>query len=467
MKTGLPNAPELFIRLGTHAEKEYVEKTVTFLDGLVVGANLFEATPGATASLIVKFQGEAKSTPVVIDPMTYAFGSYIDQEGVHRTDLDWIMSDQKLKKAEAARTGQTHVRAVKRSYGALAEALGGVFAVALQREQALSPEDFSSPATVAQTAKSVLTYQWTRVEHELKSDPVFADVSEHAPRPPFLMAPYFYIDRTAWQAWLETVLGLARASAAQGFAAPVHALICVDDDFLENKTFLDTVVKQLPLTGVKGVWLWFSRFAEELASEKRLAEYRAFVGALAEAGLRVYTMHGGFFSLGLSKHGLSGISHGIGYGEQKDVVPVIGQSTPTVRYYLPPLRKRLGVPDIQICFKDLGVVDATTFFNTICDCVVCKGVIGSDLANFREFGEMHYSTVKSKRMAQTPAAAKRCRYHFLLRRISERDWVRKASLSDVVAALGASRSAWAAPVDARRLDRTHVAQLERWMAVLA
>ena len=44
---------------------------------------------------------------------------------------------------------------------------------------------------------------------------------------------------------------------------------------------------------------------------------------------------------------MSGISHGVGYGEQKDVIPVIGQSTPTVCYYLPDLKRRLGVPQIE------------------------------------------------------------------------------------------------------------------------
>ena len=49
----------------------------------------------APASLLVKLCNEAKGVPYVIDPMTYAFGSYVDPEtGQSRTDLDWIKSDQ-------------------------------------------------------------------------------------------------------------------------------------------------------------------------------------------------------------------------------------------------------------------------------------------------------------------------------------------------------------------------------------
>ena len=36
--------------------------------------------------------------------------------------------------------------------------------------------------------------------------------------------------------------------------------------------------------------------------------------------------------MALRKIGMTGIAQGNGYGEQKDVMPVIGQSTPTVQY---------------------------------------------------------------------------------------------------------------------------------------
>ncbi len=88
-------APAVIIRMGTHAEKEYLEKTLHFFDGLILGANLVEATPGATASLLVKFGGKKASQRFFIDPMTYAFSPYVDESDRVRLDLDWIKSDQK------------------------------------------------------------------------------------------------------------------------------------------------------------------------------------------------------------------------------------------------------------------------------------------------------------------------------------------------------------------------------------
>ena len=54
--------PRVILRMGTHAEKEYFEKTLRLFDGLALNANLVEATPGATASLLVRFAGFSPSS---------------------------------------------------------------------------------------------------------------------------------------------------------------------------------------------------------------------------------------------------------------------------------------------------------------------------------------------------------------------------------------------------------------------
>ena len=140
---------------------------------------------------------------------------------------------------------------------------------------------------------------------------------------------------------------------------------------------------------------------------------------------------------------MKGISHGVGYGEQKDVIPVQGRSMPMVRYYLPPIHKRLGVPDIVRAFGKLGIKTVRDFYNQVCDCVVCKGVVRSTLQEFSSFGDLHYSSSESKRKSQTPAAAKRCRYHFLLNRIRERDAMKKLSLEEVIDQVKQASQKWA------------------------
>jgi hypothetical protein len=143
-------------------------------------------------------------------------------------------------------------------------------------------------------------------------------------------------------------------------------------------------------------------------------------------------------------------------------MPVIGQSTPTVRYYLPRIRVKAGVPQIEYCFNGLGVKSPSDFYQQVCDCVVCKGVVRTSIFEFQAFGEMHYSTPTAERKAQTPAAAKRCRYHFLLSRIKERDWLRSASPADILRDLTDEHGRWS-NFPSIASDCSH---LPRWIAAL-
>jgi len=144
--------PSVILRLGSHSEKDYFEKVIRFLDGYIVAANLIEATPDASASLVFRFSGRKRDVPYYIDPMTYAFGAYIDPStGRIRRDLDWIKSDQK------------HGRAFKRSYKALAEAIGTPFADTVgqvkNRNRAVSPSDFSDGSTCTAVCRHTADYQ--------------------------------------------------------------------------------------------------------------------------------------------------------------------------------------------------------------------------------------------------------------------------------------------------------------------
>jgi len=452
--------PKVYLRLGSHAEKEYVEKTLNRFDGLIVGGNLLEATPGASASLIIKLCGKTNGVSYLIDPMTYAFGAYVDPvTGKSRTDLDWIKSDQKVK----GQKGKI-VRAIKSSYQKLAQTMGTVFFGACSNQKAIEPADLASSQIRSQVAESVLEYQMARIRDIFAADPEYKDIADQVPLPAALFAPYFYIEASKKTDWTRLSWLLAAEAVQKGKSVPVHAVVCAPREYLTDANFLNDAVTNLPQTKAAGVWLWFSQFDERVASETELINFKKLVAALG-SNMEVVNLHGGFFSLALSRHGMAGIAHGVGYGEQKDVVPVIGQSTPTVRYYLPALYARFGVPDIERCFTALGVNTPSEFFKKICDCVVCRGVIAGSLSNFREFGERHYSTPLSKRAAQTPAAAKRCRFHFLLCRLRERDWIADKSNDDVTKQMSDSVSQWNSVVVQDLRDGA--AQVGLWKKILA
>ena len=447
--------PEVVIRIGTHAEKQYLLKTISFLDGVMIGANLLEATPGATSSLLVRFAG--KRTPCVpcfIDPMTYAFGSYRDKSGKRRTDLDWIKSERKRK-------GRKPEWNIKLSYEKLAAQLGEPFSDAIAQESALTWGTFDTPTKIEGVARSVADYQLSRIKSIFAQDPELAGFAGDVPAPAAVLTPYFYIEPEHWRSWTPLMMAMAKATASLSLPVPVHAVLCTDVTMLGEPDFLAMVTSELPGTGVAGVWLWLSRFFEERAAHEQFSSFRSLVAALS-ARIQVYNLHGGYFSLALSKYGMSRVCHGVGYGEQKDVLPVIGQSTPTVRYYLPTVRRRLGVPDIEACFPRLGIETPRQFHSAVCDCVVCRGVVSGDIGEFSSFGDLHYSTPTSRRRSQTPAAAKRCRFHFLLNRIRERDRIRNSRLEDILSDLDRSVAKWAA----LRPIRRYAQHLQKWRNAL-
>ncbi|MGD0265297.1 MAG: hypothetical protein ABSD47_10180 [Candidatus Methylomirabilota bacterium] len=452
-----PKSPEIVIRLGSHAEKEYVLKLMRFLDGLIVGANLFEATPGATASLLLSVGG--KNTRVYVDPMTYAYGAYIDPETSKvRSDLDWIKSDQ-IRKDRAGR--KRTVRDFKRSYRVLAESLGWPLGEAVQNSRAVSPDMLNEEGLLARFCGSVTDYQLNRFAREFEQDEELKAFIENMPQPAAVFAPYFYVEPTRTNELLELNLKLMTTTTRLGVGVPVHGVLCADVQHLSDAGVRSRLLEALPRTGVVGVWLWFSRFFEESATTEVLKGYRDLVRGLADS-VEVHAMHGGFFSLALSKYGIRGVSHGIGYGEQKDVVPVIGQSTPTVRYYLPALARRLGVPDVERAFDALRIRTPEDFHKKVCGCAVCKGVVSSSLDEFSSFGDVHFSHPTARRLAQTPAAAKRCRFHFLLARLQEREDIRKLSGSAIVERLKTAAETWGTQPSLRALS----GHLTRWADVL-
>lgn len=412
--------PQVVLRYGSHAEKEYFLKLAGQYDAIMLGANLLEITPSATASLLAVLRKNDAQLRFYLDPMTYCFGPYIDPgTGKKRTDLDALKSTRKERKTKKKFT------AIKDSYARLAKALGSRFNNSVNDGKSCTAIEPSAipENTRNDFCKGVIDYQLKRIGDliapEIEDDEVLQQHFEGVGIPSAVFAPYFFIHEDWIDDGLPVAMDLVRRSVSLSSNVPVHAIVCASGGMLGDPGSLDRLIEELPKTSVAGVWLWFDGFDELRATLDELRAFRRVVTSLS-GKMKVYNLHGGYFSMLLSHDGLTGISHAVGYGERSNVAKIIGAAAPTVRYYLPPISKRVGVPDIQRCFPDVGIRSPSDFFEKICDCQICKGVIGDGLARFAAFGQMHRARVESTRDTQTPAAAKMCRYHFLLNRFKER-----------------------------------------------
>ncbi len=413
----MPDSPrsEVFLRLGSHSEKQYVIKTFRLFRGVLVGANLLESTPGATVSFALNVIGQKKA--FAIDPMTYTFGM----------DLDYIKSET-IDRTKGKRTTKF---SLKKSFAKLAGEFGSPVSDAVEKDRPVEPDDFDEDTTEP-FCESIYSYQTERMRTYFDADVQLQEFSTECPDPSFVFAPYFYIPypHAGWREWRDLNIKLASTFAELDGEVEKHGVICIGQRILDDGARWLRICRAFIETRLPAFWLWLSPLNEDKISDSRLQALAEGIEAFKDAGRKVYNMHGGYLSALLSKRGLTGFSHGVGYGESKDVVPVIGIVVPTVNYHYPPLHIRTSIIDVERALSELGIFDADDFHERVCDCTVCKGVIAGDLKNLRQFGEFILK-VGNQRESQTPDSAKKCRLHFLLARRREIDHISELAAGDL------------------------------------
>ena len=432
----------VFLKYGSHSEKEYFKKTLRFFNGVIFSSNLIEATPAATASLIVKYCLGNLSANYIIDPMTYSFGEYIDPSGQLIQNLQWLKKKGKFKS----------------SYKKLSEKLGSKFSNAVLHKSAIKLSDLEDNGICKSICKDTIKYQNERVKDILREDEEYADFADDLPSPFLVYSPYFYIDKNRKKRWLDVYQKICSNSLEH--TNNLYLKLCFDYNLLADEEFIASV-PDLVQQGLKGVCLWASKFDEQKVDIEYLIGFRTLVEKLKEKNVNVFNRHGSYFSYILSKYGLTETSYSVGYGSNKDVIPVVGGGTPTVNFYYPNLHGKFSVPKIERTFIDIGVNNANDFFEKICNCVICKGVIKNDLKKFRAFGEFRYSNPNSKRTSQVPAAAKISRFHYLLSRITEKNHVENTELKELLAELTEAQKISNLPVFGRESE-----YIEKWRKAL-
>jgi hypothetical protein len=406
---------EVIVRLGSHAEKDYLLKTIGLFSGAIVGANLLEMTPGATVSLGWKMDSAGKR--FLIDPMTYVFA----------IDLDYLYSETKDRKSGKV------TKDIKRSFRDICGQLGDPFeSIILKDRRSLVPQDLSSDKIIDDMCRSVMAYQTQRMKTICDADPQLKDFSDRA-APSAVFSPYFYIpgeNAASSQDWEDVCMRTIEAFGKMECPTPKYAVLCIARRLLKDKVRMRILLEKAIESGCDACWLWISAFREEDITVEEITNLELLVRQAEGRNFPLWNMHGGFLSCLLGKRGLDGFSHGIGYGESKDVLPVSAGALPTVAYHYNPLHVRASVPDIELAFSSLGVNDANSFHEIICDCTICKGVLKGDLRNFAKFGELVLKK-GNKRQSQTAGSAKLCRFHFLLARKKELDLVNGSSADDL------------------------------------
>ena len=398
---------ECWLRLGTMAEKDYVLKAGSRFAGMVVNANLVEGCPGATAALA--FAANKRGIGYWIDPYTYPFAE-----------------NARFLQSSGKRSPQ-----VKRTFRKLALEYGSPLDARIENCQSVETKDFDGVALMHGFCQRVLEYQTTRLAQVFEQDAEMRDFAQGIPAPQFLVAPYFFMGHSLKWRDVNLAVGHAFVDAARPSALRVLMPLCFAEELLDDENTLDGVAADWRSVDCSGYLIWISDLVEKDISRYRLRALRRLCSQLAGDGRLVINSHGGYLSGLLFESGMSGFAHGIGYGEHRDVVPVIGGGPPPAKYYYPPLHQMLHPAQVETFFRALGIDDAWSFHSTVCDCSICRGVLNGDLFGFEQYGETRPSSTGRANVA-TPAAIKKCRFHYLLARLAELEDLERTALETVV-----------------------------------
>jgi hypothetical protein len=180
---------------------------------------------------------------------------------------------------------------------------------------------------------------------------------QSGPRPEFVLAPYFFtsseqdpwfkVNKAIWQACRD----LDPASIS-----PVVAVM--------KRGLLERVMQQVPKGFSKTVFFWINGLDERRANEADLRQLALTIKSLS-TGRQLINLYGSFFSIILGRHGLWGMSNGLGYSEARNWPELGATGAAPARYYLRGLHMYLSDGTAQL------IIDRAPEF--ACDCPVCSG----------------------------------------------------------------------------------------------
>ena len=389
------------IRLGTHAEKEYLLRARSWYSEVLLNANLVEATSSATAVFLDELRRYGR--PFTIDPVTYVFS--VNPQAISVPN----------------REGGTRLR---RTFAALREAYE---IPRITSQDILGPEMFDQEA-VESFSNAVVSYQISKLSDALAADATFLDLGDAEPTlsPNRILAPYFELSGEL--NWLEVNIRLLQETTSQR-PADAWAVICLDGLLLDDELVVDRIGSDYRSVECNGYMIWLTDFDETLVTTGQIRGFRSLVRRLAgsDADRAVINMYGGFFSTLLHPDGLTGISHGLGYGERRSLIPAVGGGLPPARYYLKPVHHGISM-------GELGTVAETVsrgqdFLSRVCGCPICRELLRQGTAGLaRQFSQTERKPYRnSYRDYPTQEVYRLARYHFLYNRNVEIQDVNSAS----------------------------------------
>lgn len=384
------------IRLGTHAEKDYLLLARSWYDEVILNANLVEGTSGSTAVFLQQLASYNK--PYTIDPYNFVFAFNPD-----------VISSQ-------TKSGETRL---KRTFRRLREE----YAIPEFHDtsERLTPQVFSPQTAIEKFSTAVTEYQLSRISKAISDSAAFLDLDEDdgTLQPCRVLAPYF--DVSGELAWLDVNLRLLEFSQTLN-PGKTWGVVCLDGLVLDNPVIVERVAQDYRNVDCSGYMIWVTDIHGPTVTESQIVGLRSLVRTLAGPGQDrpVINMYAGYFPSLLYQDGLTGISHGLGYGERRSLIPAVGGGMPPARYYLKPIHEGISIAEFRR-LVDSGIQSPQEFQAIICNCTICRNFLGNSVSALTSaFSKTDRKPFgNSFRDYPTQEVYKLARFHFLSNRHDE------------------------------------------------
>jgi len=425
------------VRLGTHAEKDYLIRAYAWFDEVALNANLVEGTASSLGVFLNELRDKGKG--YFVDPVTYAFA----------LSPEYIMRGG---------TGQISRSNLKRTFKGLAERYGTVVNQCAGRIS-LEPIHLASEAAQDDLCQSVLNYERDRLNEAISQsvDFLMAETEIEPLVPTRFIAPYFHLSGDL--EWLP--INIALANRACNIEPATWVVVCLDSVLLDSTTIIDSLVSEYSSLTTPGYLLWATDFEEERATGGQIRGLQHLIRGLSQnEAKQVINMFGGYFSCLLADCGLTGISHGLGYGERRDIIPVLGGGLPPAKYYLPAIHQHIRIDQFAAIVSELD----DNSFPQVCNCAICSGLLRQGLRYLTQ----QYTAIDTKivngryRQVATPQVYRLTRFHYLSNKHLEFQRCRNIECSNLLGELDQAYQQFRGP-----LGTSSLMYLRIWRRALA
>jgi hypothetical protein len=436
------NTPVHILRYGTVAEKTHLSKALSTYDYLSINGNSAAYVSRAIAKFVVEKFFTNGNKGFIIDPITYAF-----QQNIHLLKNKSKSGEMALKKS------------IKKLLDNYQEPANKV-----ENDAPVRPSDFTdNPSLLKEFCHRVLNFQYSIIGEYINNNDLMKYLqyatggNSDLPcqfHPKLLIAPYFYLNPkdADYKRWLQLNIDFLDESlnqSSQHFAnLDVYGQIVVSKEMLLDRRIMQDITSTYMQSNCAGFTVWVDNFNEH---EENLDMVKGFIFFLQGLkGKPVYNMYGGFFSILLTHRSiqlLNGVSHGMEYGENREVYPV-GGGIPVSKYYFMPLHQRKDFTKAFYLLEHTKVLDTTfrdwgnceRYYSEICDCSQCRRILENKMSNFIKFESDQYYEVKrhdtiSRRKKASSETKKNCLYHYLLCKKFEFTKMKKDKLADILGSL--------------------------------